>query len=583
MKHAEPMYRMACLFALLVGAGSASAAENHPVILGVDMAGSYHFGQEFPRVELIAYWSHEPYFQAIEDLGAQYIVVHLFPVVGMAAGGSEATAQKILDIDAGMRSHGLWYSLNNEHANFTITAEIDPGRNEFEQPGGLHRWDLRMDWLGPLLGPASSSGGFLGVVYDEPGHMQLMNNMFVSNPEPPFPLEEPFDAPYLVDTDAMELESAYQALIDRLISLRLEHYEGRISLFTEQIWSDMLTIFAAAGWNISAKLLMHELSSVKMAVALGAAIQYADRGGQMWVTADLHGPFGFPGHSPDALRSALLMGYWLGADGIYVENLDSPLDVGSRHPEASPEGALLHWLDPDRYEITRHGRIVQDFFKRYVPENPRSVDWRSYRPRVAIIRLQDGDTGQPSEFFRRRLLGNREAPADAISAEWLQVWPILTHGVVRPGAINFYNRAVYPEPLEEFFIPIDGVAVFDHLVTGPVLDSVECFVVCGHALSAATFEAIRLRVASGAACVIARRLYERHASGPLPGNWLILDSFSDPLLGSALEPFLGPPNVARFPFEDRTIEFRRGPGPDSIAVRIVPHASVGDSRWRAYR
>jgi len=121
----------------------------------------------------------------------------------------------------------------------------------------------------------------------------------------------------------------------------------------------------------------------------------------------------------------------------------------------------------------------------------------------------------------------------------------------------------------DFFVPIDSVAVFDHLVEGPVLDSVECFVVCGHALSAKTFEAIRARVNKGATCIIARLLYVQHTGEQLAGNWLVVDSFLDPRIVQTLAPFLGPPDVARFRFASHVVEFEKGSRPDQIEVKVT--------------
>jgi hypothetical protein len=97
---------------------------------------------------------------------------------------------------------------------------------------------------------------------------------------------------------------------------------------------------------------------------------------------------------------------------------------------------------------------------------------------------------------------------------------------------------------------------------------VECFVVCGHALSKETFEDIGRRVKAGkAACIIARRLYSLYAREALPGDWLVVDSFTDPAIAAKLQPYLGPPDVARFRFKDQTIEFRRGQEEDSMTVQ----------------
>lgn len=206
-----------------------------------------------------------------------------------------------------------------------------------------------------------------------------------------------------------------------------------------------------------------------------------------------------------------------------------------------------------------------------VVPHPRAIRWQDYDPRVAIIRLPDGGWGQRGDATesRNRLLGNREMPLNTAAAEWLYVWPILTHEAARPGAISSANASVYPKRIEEFFVPLDSVAVFDHNVTTRQLASVDCLIVCGHALSAPAFQAVRDRVAGGTTGVIAHRLYSQHASGTLEGDWLIVDDFKDPQVAKKLAPFLGPPDVARFRFKQHVVEFRRAEAPDSITVQVV--------------
>jgi hypothetical protein len=94
-------------------------------------------------------------------------------------------------------------------------------------------------------------------------------------------------------------------------------------------------------------------------------------------------------------------------------------------------------------------------------------------------------------------------------------------------------------------------------------------VVCGHALSRETFAEIAGRVAKGAACIISRRLYDRHAGADLAGDWLVVESFEDPRIAARLAPFLGPPDVARFRFRTQMVEFRRGAQPDAVAVTVL--------------
>ena len=145
----------------------------------------------------------------------------------------------------------------------------------------------------------------------------------------------------------------------------MEHYQGQVRLTTEQVWPDLFHVFRRGGWTANPKLLKEHFCSVVMATALGAANQYREPTSQLWVSPDLWWVGNYPGHSPQALRSALLMGYWLGADAIYVENLDHE-GTESRHPQADAHGSQLFWSDPQHHHITAHGRVVQDFYKRYV-------------------------------------------------------------------------------------------------------------------------------------------------------------------------------------------------------------------------
>jgi len=538
-----------------------------PLVLGVDTAGTYH-GTVVGRPP----WTEEAFFQALAELGVNHVNFQAWPATHAGERNAAVMAETLLTLDRAVRGHGLRYTLSLETPNFAPRAEITPGVNEYEQPGGRHFWLLRPEWLRPLLAPEQPDPRLLAVIYDEAEHMQLSNNKYSDYPR------DTFDQPFFVDTHGLPLTEAYERLVAECLRIRADHYGSRVPLHTEQVWPDLFHIFARAGWTAVPKLLKEHLTPVVLSIALGAAVQYRHPGDRFWVSPDLWGVRGYPGHSPEALRSALLMGYHLGAEGIYVENVDFP-GWAQHHPEAPAKGSLLAWEDAEHYSLTGYGRVLQAFAREYAPSHPRAIDWRTYRPRVAIVRLPDGGWGQfdagdhpfphGEAASRNRLLGNREMPLDAAASEWLHVWPVLTHGVAKPGAISYNNPMVYPE-MQDFFVPLDSVAVFDHRVTGAVLDDVECFIVCGHALSQATFDEIRARVADGATCIIARRLYDACTSRPtLPGDWLVLDDFADPALARKLQPFLGPPDVARYRFADQTVEFRQGDTPDSITVRVL--------------
>ncbi|MCC7493844.1 MAG: hypothetical protein IT204_15925 [Fimbriimonadaceae bacterium] len=549
-----------------MGACLLAAGADHPVTLGVNCAGSALLTRQ-----QIHYWDHEPFYAALAALGVQQVDLQIWPVTNAGADNSRLTAASLARIDAALRAHGLRYTLNLEVPNFAASMEVDPGVNEFARPGGLHRWDLRMDWLQALL-PAvrGRSPGFVGLTYDECEHMLLSGNKFSDYPQ------ASFDQPLLANTHGLPLLAAYDRLLVAATALRAEHYQNRVPLHTEQVWPDLFHLFAAAGWNITPKLLKEHLSPVVISIALGAALQYADRGISLGASPDLWRYDLYPGHSPQALRSALLLGYWLGCDTVYVENLDYDGPEG-RQPLAGPAGSLLHWSSATEYQVTPHGQVYREFARDYLPAHPRRIDWRDYQPKLAIIRLPDGGWGQFSAgpqhgeaASRNRLLGNRDHPLDDPAREWLQVWSVLTHGVARPGALSLNNPFVYPrEQWPDFFVPVDSVAVFDHTVRGPVLDGVEAFVVCGHALSAATFAELTSRVTAGASCLIARRLYQQHTTSPPGPRWRLVDDFADPAVAAWLQPFLGPPEVARYRFRNQLVEFRRGAVADAVEVRVT--------------
>ncbi|MCE5231637.1 hypothetical protein LLG95_18825 [bacterium] len=557
------------IFLLIFYCAMLAAAAEHPIMLGIDMAGSYHIYDA--KME---YWSHEPYYQAVNELGGQFINIHLYPELGYGDWNSTKTLEKIGRMDAGMRAHGLKYQLNNEDANFYEVAEITPGVNEYTLVGGLHRWDFRMAWLNPIL----DSPAFMGVVYDEADHMQIENNRYPVNVLDPGPPNE-YDVPYLVNTWGMPVPQAWAALANMAANLRTSHYQNRVPLFPEQLWTGMSHIWARAGWTLQPKIMKETITAPVLADNLGAGLQYADRT-KLYICCDLHRWYDFPGHSPAALKSALLTAYWIGADAVFVENMDW-MESPSRFAGSDP-GGLVAWSDPTHYTVTQHGAVVKDFYKNYVPAHPRNVDWRNFRPRVAIVRLPDSDWGRNTwNFFRDRLLGNPDTPSNARSQEWLNLWPILTHGAMGKST-SIYNNVVYPGYDVEncgkpgFFVPIDSVAVFDHTVTGPVLDSVKCFVVCGYGLEAATFNDIKARVAAGATCIISRYLYSQYATGTLPGDWLIVDQFTDSRIATKLAPFLGEANVARYRFQDQVVEFKPTATPDELTVTVFDRTRIDE-------
>jgi hypothetical protein len=84
-------------------------------------------------------------FDILEQFGFKHVNIWLQPITEAGDQNSLRMAERIAQIDRHMRQHGMTYTFNVEATNFREAAEITPSVNEFDHPGGLHRWDLRME------------------------------------------------------------------------------------------------------------------------------------------------------------------------------------------------------------------------------------------------------------------------------------------------------------------------------------------------------------------------------------------------------------------------------------------------------
>ena len=258
-----------------------------PVRLGVDNAGSISYHEQVARQHT---WEREAWFRGLRELGVGFVSTHFSPVLSSGSNNSALTRQKLEAIDRAMRDHQLEYSLNVEYANWVPRAEVTPGVDEFDHGQGVHRWDVRLEWLDAVLPPARPAPpALIAITYDECEHMLLSNNKYANNPT------NDFDHPFLVPTHGLPLTTAYDRLVAEATRIRAQHYRNRIRLQTEQVWPDLFHIFARAGWTITPKLLKESLSSVVMSIALGAAIQYEEAGTSLWASPDLWNMNLYPG------------------------------------------------------------------------------------------------------------------------------------------------------------------------------------------------------------------------------------------------------------------------------------------------
>ena len=92
----SPTVTLACGTLLLAGVCASSAAvppPEHPVVLGVNLAGS-----RLLTVDRILYWQHEPFYRALADLGVRHVDMQLWPVSHLGEQNSAQTAARVLEI-----------------------------------------------------------------------------------------------------------------------------------------------------------------------------------------------------------------------------------------------------------------------------------------------------------------------------------------------------------------------------------------------------------------------------------------------------------------------------------------------------
>ena len=112
------------------------------------------------------------------------------------------------------------------------------------------------------------------------------------------------DAPWIFDPKGHNLEGASKGFTGAVQEIEKLHAKHGVRLSTEHVFPVLFHGFARARWTAGTKILKENWSPAYIACALGAALQYDT---EFWVTPDLWGLDGYPSHSPDEYRSALLL------------------------------------------------------------------------------------------------------------------------------------------------------------------------------------------------------------------------------------------------------------------------------------
>jgi hypothetical protein len=469
-------------------------------------------------------WSETPaHVLAFRDLGVNFLQVHLNP--------AQLDNGEFADLLTFCKATGLRFALNNESANWVTNAPAPSGRSRFEAPGGCHRWDIES----AALDAATATGLFEGVVYDEGEHMQLCRNRIA------YPRDSP-GKPYLVETTGMTLPEAREAFIGAARKVSDYHRQHGTRMIVESVFPSLWHPLAQAGVTLCPKLLKEDVYPVVLALALGAAKQYQ---AELWLTPDLWSMGHFPGHSVAKYEAALRLAHAAGVDNFYGEHFIGNCRV---------RGAT--------YELTDYGTALNAFIRTYLPAHPRAYSYRDYEPEVAIIRFPDSDWGQASCYYWKCLYGAENLKPTPETAEWMQVFSLLTGGKTDPRAVNA-NSSVYPKHEQPLLLPAPPTAVYDHLAGPELLRGVGTIFLCGICVSEPTLDAVRDRVKQGAICFTSARLcpeWVKKQAETLParvtdgqGSWIVLAGFHPENLGpyETLLPSVG--TALRLKFKGRVV------------------------------
>jgi len=468
----------------------------------------------------------------LKDFGFDLVVHHYLP----EKSGNEIVLKELSNF---YKEHHTQWILNLETANSHQSFIDDKGRDWYNRADGCHYFMFPEEVLEAL----STLPHKPGIMYDEAEHMQNSRNSKVGKP-------------YILNADEVQnLADASSAFTEKASRVYEKYKKFGLQVYTEHVFPVQFHTFADAGFIPVSKILKENCIPAYIACALGAAIEYNK---PFWLTPDLWHLQRYPGHTPEEYKSALIMAYHMGADGIYTEN------IGFEQGGQGKGSLILMNKDKTDYQITKWGEITKWFRWEYVPQNPRNYKYNELVPRVAIIRQEDACWGQSNSWLPDQLFGNKLWQSTSITEAWLQIWSLLSNGKISFHSISWHNNFVRKLSYNVIY-PLDGVVVFDEKVGGEHLKDVGLIFLTGLGISPVTLNAIKSKVKQGAVCISLPDLappgvkQATHNNGVFndgKGKWVITDSFLSPLAKEYADPFILKENYSRYRFGNTEIQFR---------------------------
>ncbi|MFC4302339.1 hypothetical protein [Cohnella boryungensis] len=502
------------------------------------------------------------FLEALKALGAEFYVHHVMP-------GLEGQSQLLADVER----HDMDLCLGNEYGN--INGPWVPGSNRYDIPDDA-------------LVQAAATGRLIGLLYDEPEHLQINARQYRKDDW--FPHWPVADVPGSLDEARDSFTRTAAARVGHVREiLQADGQDGAVSadgvevssgtdkagaahanvpVLSEQVFPVLFHAQARAGLAPCPKIMKESFQSLQLSTALGAAKQYRL---PLWICADLWGPDagawftrapGFPGHSPAEFASALRMGYLMGPDRMFVENTD----------------VLLRYNAPNGFRRTEFGDVWQQFAREFVPAHRLNWTHRDADADIVLIHSDDSNYGQNERPF-----GLRELRMPAETQSVFHAWHLISHGTLPCHGNNMHisgyrfprhelkrlvedaqfpleNGKLLPDtqPAHPLFFPTNNVLVYDGHVSEDQLGNPRLIIIAGTHLSPESLQAVINCAERGATVIACEWLLPqawRRSTRLQDGLWLSTTSLLSDNVKEAAAPFLGKPDCWSLRFGDREVRF----------------------------